>query len=81
MTPVEFEEQNGVLRKPDNMTDEECLPLPCYRDGFQVISKWKLSEQEKKHVLEHGWIWVNVLGGATQPPILAIAQEKLPKIF
>lgn len=82
MKQVEFKEQNGILLKPENMTDEQCGTLPCYRDGSQVISKWILSEEEKKQILENGFIWVSVLSGISQPPIaLWIGEfENKPKI-
>ena len=69
MEQIEFKEQNSVLLKPDDMTDEQCGSLPCHRDGNQIISKWKLSEEDKKQILENGVIWVSVLGRETQPPI------------
>jgi hypothetical protein len=75
MKPIKFKEQNFTLGKPPNMSDNECMSLPCFRDGNQVISKWKLSEEEKAHVAEHGFIWISVLGGWSQPPILPQACE------
>lgn len=75
MKPVEFKEMNTVLNKPDNMTDDECQSLPCFRDGQQTISKWELDEAEKKHVAEKGYIWIRVLAGPTSPPILPEAEE------
>ena len=74
MKPIEFDGQNTVLQKPESMTDEECQPLPCFRDGKQVISKWELTEEEQEHVAKHGFIWVSVIGD-NQPPILPIAKE------
>ena len=61
------------------MSDKECSSLPCFRDGQQVISKWELSEEEKAHVAEHGFIWISVLGGPSQPPILPQACETVFK--
>lgn len=76
MKPTKFKEQNFELGKPESMTDDECVPLPCFRDGQQVISKWELSEDEKAHVAEHGYIWIRVFSGNfSQPPILPQACE------
>jgi hypothetical protein len=75
MKPIKFKEQNSDLQKPKSMTDEECSSLPCFRDGKQVVSKWELNEEEKKHVAENGFIWVRVYGGSTQPPIGLEATE------
>jgi hypothetical protein len=74
MKPIEFKEQNLVLKKPENMTDEECGSLPVFKDYEKFISKWKLSEGEKKFVMEHGYIYI-VVFGTTHPPILAAAGE------
>ena len=80
MKPIEFKEQNFVFEKPKEMTDEECSPLPCYREAGQIISKWELTEEENEHIAEHGYIFINVFGGI-QPPIMPSAQKELPLIF
>jgi hypothetical protein len=68
MNPIEFKEQNLILQKPKEMTDEECTSLPCFTDGEQFVSKWELTEEEKKHILEHGFVWLQVLSNV-HPPV------------
>lgn len=69
MKPIEFEEQNSVLLKPDDMTDDECTSLPCFKDGINVVSKWELTENELIHIQKTKCIYVTVLSGRTSPPI------------
>lgn len=77
MKPVKFPEQNCDLGRPTNMTKEECGSLPVYRDGKQCISKWELNEEDKKHILEKGYIWLHVFGGHTQPPVWIDANDDI----
>lgn len=69
MTPTKFEGQDTVLRKPGNMTDEECGPLPILRLQGTCISCWKMSWRERIKCFWQGYIWIGVLSGNTQPPI------------
>lgn len=69
MKPIEFPGMNTDLKKPANMTAEECSSLPCFRDGAQVISCWKLTFIERLRALRTGKIWLTVISGATQPPV------------
>lgn len=75
MSPIQFSESNFTLGKPVSMTDEECQPLPVFRDGTQCISCWKPTWHERLSILLHGRVWVFVIMGNTQPPI-AISGEK-----
>ncbi len=68
MKPVEFKEQTNVLKAPDG-DDKNVQPLPVFRDSEKFISKWELSDEEKKFVAENGFIWVMVIG-REHPPIL-----------
>lgn len=72
MLPVTFPEQNIVLGKPDNMTDEECMSLPAWRgrnsDGLPVIiSKWKLSKEDLDEINRTGEVWLQIVGPAMPP--------------
>ena len=69
MRPVEFDEQNGTLSKPPSMTDEECLPLPVFRDGKDVISCWELNKEDLEEINKTGKIYLGILSGNTQPPV------------
>ncbi len=70
MKPIEFDEQNKILTKPEGMTDEECVSLPCFTNGEQVISRWQMSWPERFMALWSGKVWVSVWSGHTSPPIL-----------
>lgn len=77
MIPVTFSESNKMLRRPENMTDEECMPLPVYCDGHQCISCWRMTWRERFAALWRGKIWLSVLGGQTQPPVW-VSVERTP---
>lgn len=69
MIPKEFDEQSDVLRRPTDMTDEECKSLPIFTDGKECISLWKASWKERLHLLFRGTIWLRVRSGKTQPAV------------
>lgn len=69
MKPIKFNEMNKELKKPNNMTDEECSSLYVYTDNEICISCWRLSFKEKLKALIYGKVWVGVLSGGSQPPI------------
>jgi hypothetical protein len=77
MKPIKFKEQNTMLGRPKCMTDEECISLPCFRDGTEVISKWKLTTEDIEHINIHGYIWVRILSGESQPPVCIEAKENI----
>jgi hypothetical protein len=68
-SPVQFPEANGTLGKPQGMSDEECGPLPVYRDGQQCISCWRFTPEEMEVLLQTHCVFVGVLSGQSQPPI------------
>lgn len=69
MIPIPFQGQSVTLQKPQNLTDEECGPLPIRREGDVCISCWSMSWRERFKSLFTGKVWVGVLSGRTQPPI------------
>lgn len=73
MKPTEFKEQNKVLSKPDNMTDEECSSLPVYTDGKLCISCWELTWRDIWQIIKTRRVWLWVLSGRTQPPVIVSA--------
>ncbi len=78
MEPIKFKEQNTVFNKPSSMTDEECGSLPCFVDRNerypQIISCWKLSEEEMIEIQKTGIVWVSVYANGLPP--MAIMTEK-----
>lgn len=71
MKPKHFKESNVELRKPSNMTDEECGSLHIFQDENTntCISLWTVPFWERLKFLFHGHIWLGVLSGHTQPPV------------
>jgi len=77
MQPVNFEQANKELLKPDTMTDEECGSLHVYTDGNVCISLWKMSLRERLFALIFGKLWLWVVSGATQPPVAIQAEKQI----
>lgn len=69
MQPIDFEESNKTLLKPEDMTDEECGPLPVWTDNKYCYSCWRPSLRERLSMLFFGRVWVSVHSEATQPPM------------
>jgi hypothetical protein len=70
MKPIEFKENNRLLRKPESMTDELCGSLPVHAENGVCTSCWKMTFKERFNALLFGRIWVSVFTGmSTQPPV------------
>lgn len=79
MIAVEFEQQNCILGKPENMTDEQCLPLPVFKgkdtSGFNIIiSCWKLSKEDIEEINKNGTIYLSIVGN-NMPPVALITEN------
>lgn len=75
MIPVDFPEKTLDLQKPPSMSDEECGPLPVYRDGERCISAWRPNWRERLSILFFGRVWLHVWFGNTQPPVYLEAKR------
>lgn len=75
MRPISFKESNKTLLKPESMTDEECFSLDVFTDGEVCISCWKPTLRERLSLLIFGKIWIWVVSGSTQPPIVLDAKR------
>lgn len=82
--PFPFAGMNSNFR-PGEGTEDRVQSLPGYRSpGGEVISRWKLSDQEKKLVLERGEVWLSQMtfGHPLQPalvsgfPLMQLLDEK-----
>ena len=60
----QFPEANKVLKA------DECNDLPVFSDGQQCISCWQPSKDDIARIVEGGPVWLHVLSGVTQPPVL-----------
>lgn len=64
--PIPFREANSNFVAPAG--DKECCELPAFRDGSQIVSKWKLTTAEIAEIQRTGVIWLGVQG-SSQPPV------------
>lgn len=71
MHPIEFKEATVELKKPADMTDEECSSLWIYRHEGEhtCISLWTAPFWQRVKFLFHGRVWLGVRSGTTQPPV------------
>lgn len=69
--PADFDESNGVLGRPEGMSDDECEALSvahCVQNGAPVVvSCWKLTPDELREINRTGRVWLGILG-QTMPP-------------
>ena len=75
MKPIEFPESNTILNKPDEMTDEECMPLPvCVcRDSEDlplIISCWEPTPEEWNALRKQGRIYIAIVSEEYHPPLI-----------
>ena len=75
MKPIEFPEANTILNKPDEMTDEECMPLPvCVcRDSEDlplIISCWEPTPEEWDALRKQGRIYIAIVSEEYHPPLI-----------
>jgi len=68
MKPVLFKGFNHILKRPSNMTEEECADLPVHVDGRYAISCWRLSWKDLIQVIIHRRVWLWVYSRA-HPPV------------
>lgn len=66
MRPMHFSESNAQLLAGDI---PNCADLPVYKDGTQILSKWKMSWRERLSALLFGVAFVSVRARETSPPI------------
>ena len=68
MKPLKF---HGAveLKKPPNMTDEECSSLWIHRQDDTCISLWTAPFWERLKFLFHGHIWIGILRNKTNKVI------------
>ena len=70
MTPTEFPQQTVVLKRPPNMTDEECRSLAIHQTARgECISCWTGTWRDRLRFLLTGRVWLWVVSGRTQPPV------------
>jgi hypothetical protein len=73
MNAVKFEQANVLMKRPPNMTEEQCADVPvCVTKGQSgipvVISCWQLTEADIKQLRKTRRLYLGVMG-TTMPPV------------
>ncbi len=85
MKPIPFIQSNVILRRPPEMTEEECQDMEvCVTvddSGNQLtISKWEVTEEDIDNIRKNGGIFVGIIGNLI-PPIFLSSVNILPEPF
>lgn len=75
MHPVDFKGTNIVLSKPEDMTDEQCLPLKAMKaateDGLPYfVTGWKPNKDDLDVLNAGGILYLQVVGNGFPPVAL-----------
>lgn len=73
MKAINFSEANSNLMAG---SIPDCEDLPVFKDGEQIISKWKMSWRERLSALFFGVAHVSVLARDTSPAIAVWVQRQ-----
>lgn len=67
--PIDFAGSSGVI-PPGKGTEDRVSPLPAFvSPGGEVLTRWRLTEEEKARVLATGDVWLSIMtfGHPLQP--------------
>ena len=67
--PVDFEGSNDLMLAPKSMPPEECGDLPIFNANNQIISCFRLTDEELEIVKKTGCVWLSVFG-QKMPPVM-----------
>jgi len=67
--PVGFDGANTVFRAPDD--EENCVDLEALRLDSEIVSCWRLTDEELTNIQKTGVIWLSVLG--KQMPMVLVS--------
>jgi len=84
MLPTDFPERNKIYKKPESMTDEECMELPVWqgqtfiddekkKSVHIIISCWKLSYEDLQEIQRTGHIWLSIYSSGM--PVVSLFTE------
>lgn len=73
MEAISFDEANSTLLGNELTLVED---LSVYKDGTQIISKWRMSWRERLSALLFGNVFVSVLASRTAPPMMVWAERQ-----
>ena len=74
MIPQRFRESNRVMRKPAEMTEEECFDIHAFVGGGQVITCWRPTPEELVKLNLGEPVWLTVIG-QTMPPVAIVVDS------
>jgi len=78
--PVDWYGTNKILKAPKDVTKEQVQDLRVFSNGIVCISRWQLSDEALKEVLETGCIFISCYSGQTQPPIFVGSHDESREI-
>lgn len=70
MSPTFFAESNCVMRRPKDMTGEQCFDVHAFRDGTQVVTCWQPTPEERVKIAIGEPVWLILIGPTMQPAML-----------
>lgn len=79
MTPTPFGAANIIMRKPPDMTEEECQDVHAYSDGRCVVTCWEPTAQERVRIAAGAPIYLMLLGRTMQPALLMLDPPYEPR--
>ncbi len=74
--PVDFPEKTHLLGPPEG-AEAYVQDLPVHSDGMYCTSCWELDEEELREVAKTRRVWVSIMSGRTQPPVLVLGISPL----
>jgi hypothetical protein len=77
MLPTSFPQANFTFKKPNDMTDEQCMDLHVWRGEVPhddegntfpaIISCWKFSKEDLEEIQNTGCVWLSITGNGMPP--------------
>lgn len=78
--PVDWFGANKTLVAPKGTTEEQVCDMRIFTNGSICVSRWKLSEEAIKEVIETGCLFVTLMSGYTQPPVFVGSHDEAREI-
>lgn len=60
---------NKIFHAPENTTKEQVQDLPVFTNGVVCVSKWMLSAEAIKEIIDTKCIFLSVYMNGSQPPV------------
>jgi len=79
MIPQRFSESNVVMRRPPEMSEEQCMDIHAFSSGQAVITCWRPTPEELVKLNLGEPLWLHIVG-ATMPPVALTVDFPFPSI-